>query len=465
MKQKTIQKAATVKGIGLHTGEMVTMTFKPADINRGCRFVRVDLASQPEILADVVNVTSTNRGTTIQKGEAEVNTIEHAMAALAGLCIDNVIVEIDGPEVPILDGSASEFVQVLSEAGITEQDADREYLVIKEPMTYYNEETGTELIALPSDDKFEVTTLIDFNSQTIGKQYAWLDGMEDFKEHIAPARTFVFVRELEQLLLEGLIKGGDMSNAIVIADRIMNQTDLDKLANKLGKSAIKVEETGVLNTVKLHFDNEPARHKLLDVIGDLALVGKPIKGKIVARKPGHKANVEFAKLLKKEMVRLRKTKGKPDYDPNQKPKYNTQQIEKILPHRHPFLLVDKIMELEENYVVGVKNVTYDEYFFPGHFPDNPVMPGVLQIEALAQTGGILALSKVEDPENWSTYFIKIENAKFRYHVVPGDTLLLKMELISPLRRGICEMKGTAYVGDRLVAEGILIAQIIKEKNI
>lgn len=463
MKQKTIQKAATVKGIGLHTGEMVTMTFKPAKANQGCRFVRVDLESSPEIPADVLNVTSTNRGTTIKKGDAEVNTVEHAMAALSGLCIDNVIVEIDGPEVPILDGSSKDFVRVLQEAGLEELEVDREYLVIKEPISYYDEKSGTELIALPANDKFEVTTLIDFNSQTIGKQYAWLEGLDGFVEHIAPARTFVFVRELEQLLEEGLIKGGDLSNAIVIADRIMNQNDLDELSRKLGKESIKVEETGVLNTVDLHFENEPARHKLLDVIGDLALLGKPIKGKIVARKPGHGANVEFTRILKKEFNRQRKTRGKPDYDPNQKPKYNTQQIEKILPHRHPFLLIDKVMELEENYVVGVKNVTYDEYFFPGHFPDNPVMPGVLQIEALAQTGGILALSKVEDPENWSTYFIKIENAKFRYHVVPGDTLVLKMELVSPLRRGICEMKGTAYVGDRLVAEGILIAQIIKEK--
>ena len=463
MKLKTIQKAATVKGIGLHTGEMVTMTFKPAVVNYGCKFVRVDLDPQSEIAADVINVTSTNRGTTIKKGEAEINTIEHVMAALAGLSIDNIIVEIDGPEVPILDGSSVDFVRVLEEAGIVEQDAVREYLIIEEPITYIDESTGTELIALPSEDRFEITTLIDFKSQTIGKQYAWLDGMDDFKEHIAKARTFVFVRELEQLLEEGLIKGGDLSNAIVIADRIMKPADLEELAAKLGKEAVKVEKTGVLNTIKLHYDNEPARHKLLDVVGDLALLGKPIKGKIVARKPGHKANIEFARKLKKEYVRQRKNRGKPTYDPNQQPKYNTQQIEKILPHRHPFLLVDKIMELTENYVVGIKNVTYDEYFFPGHFPNNPVMPGVLQIEALAQTGGILALSKVDDPEHWSTYFIKIDYAKFRHFVVPGDTLVLKMELLSPLRRGICEMKGTAYVGDRLVAEGILIAQIIKDK--
>jgi len=463
MKQKTIQHTATVQGIGLHTGEMVTLTFKPASENFGCRFIRVDLDPKAEIAADVVNVASTNRGTTIKKGDAEVNTIEHLMAALAGLSIDNIIVEIDGPEVPILDGSSVDFVRVLEEAGIEEQQADREYLIIDEPITYIDESSGTELIALPAEDRFEVTTLIDFKSQTIGKQYAWLDGMDDFKTHIAKARTFVFVREIEQLLEEGLIKGGDLSNAIVIADRIMNPEDLEALASKLGKKAVKVEKTGVLNTIKLHYDNEPARHKLLDVIGDLALLGRPIKGKIVARKPGHKANVEFARKLKKEYVRQRKNKGKPNYDPNAQPKYNTQQIEKILPHRHPFLLIDKIMELTENYVVGVKNVTYDEYFFPGHFPNNPVMPGVLQIEALAQTGGILALSKVEDPENWSTYFMKIETAKFRHFVVPGDTLVLKMEMLSPLRRGICEMKGTAYVGDRLVAEGILIAQIIKDK--
>lgn len=462
MKQKTIQNPTSVKGIGLHTGEIVNMTFKPAKENYGIRFVRIDLETQPEIVADVNNVSSTNRGTTIQKGTAEVNTVEHAMAALHGLGIDNVSIEIDGPEVPILDGSASEFVEKLLSAGLVEQEAEKEYLTIDEPITYFDESTETELIVLPSDH-FEVTTLIDFNSPTIGKQYAWMDNIEDFKDHISIARTFVFVREIEQLLEQGLIKGGDLSNAIVIVDRIMNQNDLDALASKLGKKAVKVEKTGVLNTIKLHFDNEPARHKLLDVIGDLALLGRPIKGKIVARKPGHTANIELAKKLKKELLRQRKNKGKPSYDPNIKPLYNTQQIEKILPHRHPFLLVDKIMELTDNHVIGVKNITYDEYFFPGHFPENPVMPGVLQIEALAQTGGILALSKVEDPENWSTYFLKIENAKFRYHVVPGDTLVLKMELISSIRRGICEMKGTAYVGDRLVAEGVLIAQIVKEK--
>ncbi|MBT8221042.1 MAG: bifunctional UDP-3-O-[3-hydroxymyristoyl] N-acetylglucosamine deacetylase/3-hydroxyacyl-ACP dehydratase, partial [Bacteroidia bacterium] len=391
-----------------------------------------------------------------------VNTVEHALAALRGLSIDNVLIEIDGSEVPILDGSAQGFVEVLEAAGIVEQETDREYLVIKEPVTFFDEESDTELFALPSEH-FEVTTLIDFDSPTIGKQYASLDRIEDFKSEIANSRTFVFVREIEHLLDQGLIKGGDFTNAIVIVDRIMDQKELDDLAKKLGKESIKVEKTGVLNTVKLHYDNEPARHKLLDVVGDLALLGRPIKGKIVARKPGHKVNVEFTRKLKKELLRQRKFKGRPDYDPNQKPHFNTQEIEKILPHRHPFLLVDKIVELKEDYVVGIKNVTYDEYFFPGHFPDNPIMPGVLQIEALAQTGGILALAQVDDPENWSTYFIKIDYAKFRHHVVPGDTLILKMELLSPIRRGICEMKGTAYVGDKLAAEGVLIAQIIKEK--
>lgn len=460
MNQHTIQKSISVSGVGLHTGEQVTLTFQPAPVNHGYKFKRVDLENQPIVNADVNRVVSTQRGTTIQSGEAIVNTVEHVLSALAGLKVDNILMDIDGAEVPIMDGSAMPFVEALLEAGLDEQDAPRDYFEIEEPITYRDEETGVEMTALPADN-FEIITMIDFNSKILGQQYASLNDLDDYAEAIAPCRTFVFVREIEMLMKQDLIKGGDLDNAIVIADQPIEQSKLDDLARRLGKPSVKVEQEGVLNTIKLKYRNEPARHKLLDVIGDTALLGKPIKGRILATKPGHTSNVEFTKVLKKHYLEHRKLKGKPKYDPNQTPVFDSVRIAEWLPHRYPFLLIDKITELSEKHVVGIKNVTFNEGFFQGHFPNNPVMPGVLQMEALAQTGGILALSTVEDPGNWDTYFIKIDNAKFKYKVVPGDTLILKMELLAPIRRGICQMQGTAYVGNRIVSEGELTAQIVK----
>lgn len=460
MKQQTIKKSVSVEGVGLHTGQTVVLTFHPAPINHGYKFRRSDLEGEPVINADVNRVISTNRGTTIKTGEAQISTIEHALSALSGMQIDNVLIDVNGPEVPIMDGSAMPFVNALESAGIEEQEADREFFEVLEPISFHDEETGAELLALPADH-FEVITMIDFNSPVLGQQYATLSNLEDYAKEIAPCRTFVFLHEIEFLFKQNLIKGGDLDNAIVIVDRKVSQEELDDLAKKLGKPSVNVNQEGILNTLDLHFKNEPARHKLLDVVGDITLLGKPIKGKIVATKPGHKANMEFTRILKKKYQEQRKLRGKPQYDPDQQPLYDTVQIANWLPHRYPFLLVDKIIELSDSHVVGIKNVTFNELFFQGHFPNNPVMPAVLQIEALAQTGGILALSQVEDPGNWDTYFLKIENAKFKHKVVPGDTLILKMELLAPIRRGICQMFATAYVGNKIVSEGELTAQIVK----
>lgn len=462
MNQRTIKQAVSLKGIGLHTGKEVTLTLQPSNPGTGIKFRRVDLKDEPFVRAEPGNVVSTLRGTTIQQNGAHINTVEHVLAALLGKAIDNVIIDLDGPEVPILDGSAVPFINALEEAGILEQDKERDYLEITEPIRYYDENTGAELIALPAED-FQVTTLIDFNSKVLGQQYASLDSLDDFTTEIAPCRTFVFLHELEYLVEHDLIKGGDLSNAIVIVDRLMNQEELDSLAKKLGKPSVTIDKEGILNTTELYFNNEPARHKLLDVIGDLALVGKQIKGKIMATKPGHTANVEFAKILKKRYTEQRRLRGVPKYDPNAEPIYTATQIADYLPHRYPFFLVDKIIELGEDYVVGVKNITFNEYFFQGHFPGNPIFPGVLQLEALAQAGGILALSQVGDPGNWDTYFVKIDGAKFKQKVVPGDTLILKMELTAPIRRGLVQMHGSAYVGNKLVSEGELTAQIVRRK--
>lgn len=461
MKQHTIKDSIYLEGVGLHTGQAVKMTIHPAGENHGFKFKRIDIEGNPIIPATADYVVSTNRSTTIGKKEVTISTIEHLLAAFVGSGVDNALIELDAAEVPIMDGSSKVFVDAITKVGIEAQESNRDYVVIKEGFTFTDETTGTEFVLSPADD-YEVTALIDFDSPVLGQQYARLGSISNFNTEIAAARTFAFLHEVEQLLDSGLIQGGDLENAIVIVDKELSDSDLERLATKTGKTGINVQK-GILNTTDLNFSNEPARHKLLDVIGDLALVGKSIKGKIIASKPGHTANVALAKMLKSMYMKQRKLRGVPVYDPSKTPVYDTMQVAAMLPHRYPFLLVDKIIELSESSVVGVKNVTFNENFFQGHFPNNPVMPGVLQIEALAQTGGILALSQVEEPEKWDTYFLKIDKVKFKRKVVPGDTLIFKLELLGPIRRGIVHMKGTTYVGDKLASEGELTAQIVKAR--
>jgi len=460
MNQRTIARSFSLNGVGLHSGAQVKLTFKPAPAGHGVKFQRIDLEGQPIINVDVNRVVSTDRSTTIGTKDAMVSTVEHLLSAVSGLQIDNLLVELDGREIPILDGSASPFVAPLLEAGVEEQDAPRNYFIVEEPITYRDEETGSEIVALPYDG-FEVVSMIDFDSPVLGQQYATLRGYEDYASEIAPCRTFVFLHELEALFEHDLIKGGDLTNAIVIADQLVPQERLDKLAKRMGKETVEVTQKGILNTLDLKFHNEPARHKLLDVMGDISLLGVPIRGRILATKPGHGANVAFTKLLKKAYMEQRRLKGRPHYNPNDEPVYNLVDIQSIMPHRYPFLLIDKIIEKGESHIVGLKNLSANEEFFQGHFPGNPVMPGVLQIEAMAQTGGLLVLTQQEDPYGWDTYFLKVENAKFKNFVVPGDTVLFKMELIAPVRRGICQMRGTAYVGNKIVSEAELVAQIVK----
>lgn len=460
MKQRTLKKAVTVDGVGLHTGAYVHLTIQPAPVDHGYKFQRIDLEGQPIFNADVNRVVSTDRSTSVKVGSAVVGTVEHLLSALVGMQVDNALIQLDGPEIPILDGSAAPFTELIEQASLIEQESEREYFVVEEPITYRDEATGSELMALPYDG-FEVISMIDFNSPVLGQQYASLYDLEDYKAEIAPCRTFVFLHELEQLFEHNLIRGGDLDNAIVIADRPVEQERLDSLARRMERPTVEVTKQGILNTLDLQFENEPARHKLLDVIGDLALLGKPIRGKILATKPGHRVNIAFTQLLKNAYLEQRKLRNKPRYDPDQAPLFDTNKIASWLPHRYPFLLVDKIIELEDMRVVGVKNVTFNEQFFQGHFPNNPVFPGVLQIEAMAQTGGILALNLQDDPNNWDTYFLKIESAKFKHKVVPGDTMIIKMELLAPIRRGICQMMGTIYVGHKIVSEAELTAQIVK----
>lgn len=462
VKQTTLKAPVTVVGVGLHTGRQVTMTFKPAPENHGYKFQRIDIEGSPIIDADVDNVTDTSRGTTITQNGASVSTIEHTLAALAGLEIDNVLIEIDAPEAPIMDGSSMPFIEELERVGILQQDADREYFVIPNNLYYSEPDRHVEMTAMPYLDDYRVTVMVDYNSPVLGSQHASLSSITEFKKEIASCRTFCFLHELEMLLQHNLIKGGDLNNAIVVVDKVVSEDELEHLAKLFNREKIAVAREGILNNIELRHQNEPARHKLLDVIGDLALVGMPLKGHIMAARPGHAANVAFAKKIKALIKKEKAKKNIPHYNPNDTPVYNINEIANILPHRQPFLLIDKITELSNKHVVGVKNVTMNEEFFKGHFPGNPVMPGVLQIEAMAQTGGILALSTVPDPENYWTYFMKIENARFKDKVLPGDTIIFRLDLMAPIRRGICQMRGTAFVGDKIVMEAELMAQIVKK---
>lgn len=461
-KQHTLAGPISISGTGLHTGIMVDMTLKPANPGFGIQFQRIDLPNQPILKADCELVTDTSRGTTLQVGDAKVSTVEHVLAALVGMGIDNILIEINGPEIPIIDGSSEPFVELISEAGVFEQDAAKAWYSLDENIYLYDEGKRVEMVAMPAVD-YQITTLIDFNSPVLGTQHAGLKSIKDFKTEIAPCRTFCFLHELEMLLDNDLVKGGDINNAIVVVDKPVTEEEMNRLAIAFKREKIEIKSEGYLNNLELRFPNEPARHKLLDVVGDLALIGYPIKARIIANRPGHSTNVEFAKKIKQYIKKNKHVKDVPVYDPSLPPVYTLQQIEKVLPHRHPFLLVDKIIELTDKQIVGVKNVTFNEWFFPGHFPNNPVMPGVLQIEALAQTGGILCINAMPEGQ-YDTYFLKIDNCKFKQMVRPGDTMLLKMELAAPIRRGICEMKGTVYVGGKVATEAELVAQVVKRNT-
>lgn len=457
--QHTISKNVSISGIGIHTGHSVTMTLEPAEANTGIVFQRIDLEGKPIVKADVDNVAETNRSTTISKNGASVSTIEHLMAALVSSGVDNVNIAIDGPEVPIMDGSALPFVELIEQAGILQQQAIKQWYTIEENIYFYDEEKNLEMVAMPADN-YRLNTLIDFNSPVLGTQHAQLKNLKDFNNQIASCRTFSFFHELEFLLKNNLIKGGDLNNAIVVVDKPVSEQQLDTLAKSFGKEKFAVTSEGYLNNLQLRFPNEPARHKLLDLVGDLALVGIPFKAHIIANRPGHSGNVAFAKKIKEHLKKLKHKVQVPVYHAEESPLYDILQIEKILPHRFPFLLVDKIIEHTDNHIVGIKNVTYNEPFFQGHFPGNYVMPGVLQIEALAQCGGVLAIPKNTE-DKYDTYFLKVDNCKFKQKVVPGDTLILKMELKNPIRRGICEMRGMIFVGNKIVCEADLTAQIVK----
>lgn len=462
MKQKTIKQQFELEGIGLHTGEKVRIKGIPAEANSGIKFKRVDIEGQPVIDAYIMNVDSTYRSTCLKKGDTFIYTIEHLLSALAGLGIDNVLFELDGPEIPILSGSSHPFVEKIKEAGVTELEEEKAYIEFQEEIEFKDEASGSEYIYLPPIDgkEYEITSIIEYNSK-VGRQVAVFNENIDYAKEIAPSRTFVFVNELEELYKRGVIKGGRVDNAIVFSHKDFPQEKVRELASKFNVVPNIIVDNGILNGLTLRFPNEPARHKLLDLVGDLYLLKKPIRGRIIAKRPGHTGNVAFTRYLRDLHQKNVKLKGKPVYKLGQEAIYEIEDIKGFLPHRFPFLFVEKIIELSDNHVVGVKNVSLNENFFQGHFPGNPVFPGVLQMEALAQTGGILALSQVEEPEKWDTYFLKMENVRFKHIVRPGDTIILKMELLSPIRRGIVHMQGTAYVGDRIVSEGELTAQIIK----
>ena len=463
MKQSTLNEAFTVSGKGLHTGLDIIATFKPAPVNTGYVFKRIDLEGEPTVEALAENVIETQRGTVIASRtnkEVRVSTIEHALAALYAMGVDNCLIEVNAPELPILDGSAIVYCNHITECGLQQQDADKEYYVVKQRIKVVDENSGSSLIVLPDDD-FSIDTMIEFDSPVLSNQFASLTDISRFKDEIAASRTFVFVREVMPLLQMNLIKGGDLDNAIVIYDTHMEQADLDRLADAMGVAHKPASELGYINNKPLVYNNEPARHKLLDVLGDLALIGRPLKGRIVATRPGHTLNTKLAKKIRQEL-KYQNIQA-PSYDPNVAPLMDVNQIRHLLPHRYPMQLVDKIISMGDNYVVGVKNVTSNEPFFTGHFPTEPVMPGVLQVEAMAQVGGILVLSGVEEPERYSTYFMKIDNVKFRQKVVPGDTLIFHLSLMTPIRRGCAVMKGYAFVGEKIVSEAEFMAQIIKNK--
>ena len=449
----------TVSGVGLHTGIEANMTFHPAKIGHGLKFQRIDLPNQPTVDADVDNVVDLSRGTTIEQNGAKINTVEHTLAALVGLEIDNVLIQLDGPEPPIMDGSSKMFTEAIELVGTEEQNALRNFFEVPEAVFFRDKTRNVEIAALPLDD-YRVTVMVDYNSSVLGSQHAYLNDISDFSKDIASCRTFCFLHELEMLHENGLIKGGDLNNAIVVVDREVKDNELESLAKLFNKPMVEVKQEGILNNVELRYRNEPARHKLLDIVGDLALVGRPIKAQILAARPGHAANVAFARKLKKAM--LESDSKAPSYNPKLPPVLDIKQIESRLPHRYPFLLVDKIFHLDEDSVAGVKNVTMNEPFFQGHFPGNPIMPGVLQIEAMVQVGGILVLNTVPDPENYWTMFLGVENFKFRKMVLPGDTLVLHCDLMAPIKRGIAKMRGRGYVGSQLVCEGSMIARIVRK---
>ena len=459
-KQKTLAASFSLKGKGLHTGLDIEITFNPAPENHGYKIKRTDLEGQPVIDALAENVVATQRGTVLKKNNVQVGTIEHAMAALYAFEIDNCLIEVNAPEFPILDGSARYFAEAIQKVGSVEQNAPRDYYIVKHKIEVKDEESGASLIILP-DEKFTVNVLISFDSPVLNNQFASMNDLSEFPSELAASRTFVFVREIEMLLNNNLIKGGDLDNAIVIYDQKLPQESLDKLADMMNVPHLNLKELGYINHEPLVFDNEPARHKLLDVIGDVALIGKPIRGRIIATRPGHKINNQFARMIRKD-IKQNEVQA-PVYDPNREPVMDINRIRELLPHRYPFLLVDKIIEIGGNYIVGVKNITANEPFFQGHFPQEPVMPGVLQVEAMAQTGGLLVLNSVDEPERYSTYFMKIDGVKFRRKVVPGDTLIFRLELLAPIRRGISTMKGYVFVGDTLVSEAEFMAQIVKNK--